>query len=206
MGHSMMTVPSSADRNPVTKLTRSGVTANADFFEFSDSPGTGVSRVRAVLFLKDPDVIVSLDRASSKTKQSFQTLWHLPPGQTATVTSRAAAVAMAPGAATRTVVLQVPYRQVLPAGATLVKQGQTNPRQGWYWPTSNVRQAAPTVLLARSGTSAAILSLVIPIRATGQIKCTTRMSGTTFVVDLDVGGQRVSFGVSGGGSLFRIGG
>jgi len=201
--HSVLVAPTTAALNPATTLTRSVVNPTAEFYEFSDSPGTGINRVRAVLVLKDPDIIVSLDRTSAKTAQSFQTLWHLPVDQQATATSRAAAVATVPGSNTRTVILQIPFKQALPAGATLVKRGQTNPKQGWYWPVSTSRLAAPTVLLARSGTTASILSLVIPIRSTGQISYTSRWSGTTFAVNLDVGGQRVSFAYSPGGTLYR---
>ena len=46
---------------------------------------------------------------------------------------------MAPGDSTKTVVFQVPFRQALPAGATLAKQAQTNPIQGWYYPSSYYR-------------------------------------------------------------------
>jgi hypothetical protein len=202
-GHSMLTAPASKELNPATKLNRSGVKAKSEFYEFVDVPATGVNRVRGVLVLKDPDLIVSLDRAWSKTAQSYQTLWHLPPDQRATIYSRTTAVATAPGDSTRTIVFQVPYGQALPPGAILVKQGQTNPIQGWYFPTSDVRQSAPTLLLARTGSSTSILSFVVPIRTNGKVTYATRRSGTTFIVDLNVGGQKVSVGISGGGSLFR---
>jgi hypothetical protein len=199
----MLTAPASKELNPATKLNRSGVKAKSEFYEFVDVPATGVNRVRAVLVLKEPDLIVSLDRAWSKTAQSYQTLWHLPPDQRATIYSRTTAVATAPGDSTRTIVFQVPYGQALPPGAILVKQGQTNPIQGWYFPTSDVRQSAPTLLLARTGSSTSILSFVVPIRTNGKVTYATRRSGTTFIVDLNVGGQKVSVGISGGGSLFR---
>ncbi|WP_242002136.1 heparinase II/III domain-containing protein [Kribbella steppae] len=202
--HSVMTTPLSVDRAAATKLTRSLVTANAEFFEFVDAPATGISRVRAVLVLKDPDLIVTLDRGSSKTAQQFQTLWHLPSDQRATVYSRTAAVAAAPGDSTRTILFQIPYRQALPAGAILIKQAQTNPIQGWHYRTIFIRKSAPTLMFARSGYSASILSFVVPVRTTGSVTYTTRMSGTTFVINLNVAGQRVSVGVSAGGSVFRI--
>ncbi|GAA0927443.1 hypothetical protein GCM10009554_08350 [Kribbella koreensis] len=201
--HSMMTTPRTADRLPVTKLTRSLVKANAEFYEFSDVPGTSISRTRAVLVLKDPDLVVSLDRGLAKTPQAFQTLWHLPADQRATVYSRATAIAMAPGDSTRTIIFQIPYRQALPPGATLVKQGQTNPIQGWYYPSTFNRKSAPTLMQARSGTSATILSFVVPVRATGSVTYTTHWSGTSYVIALDVAGQRVSVGVSAGGGLYR---
>ncbi|MGW1347366.1 heparinase II/III domain-containing protein [Kribbella sp. NPDC002412] len=203
--HSVLTTPSAAALNPATRLTGSSVKANAEAYQFTDAPGTGISRVRSVLVLKDPDLLVTWDRASARTAQAFQTLWHLPPDQRATVYPRTTAVAMRPGDSTRTVVFQLPFKQALPPGATLVKQGQTNPIQGWHYPSSYVRQSAPTLMLARSGTSASILSFVVPVRASGGVTYTTRWSGTTFVINLNVGGRRASIGVSGGGSVYRIG-
>ncbi|WP_328520418.1 heparinase II/III domain-containing protein [Kribbella sp. NBC_00359] len=203
--HSVMTTPLSTYTNPVTRLTASSVKANAESYQFVDAPGSGISRVRSVLVLKDPDLMVTWDRASAKTSQAFQTLWHLPPDQKATVVSRTTAVAMAPGDKTRTVLFQIPFKQALPAGATLVKQAQTNPIQGWSYPSSYVRKSAPTLLLARSGKTASILSFVVPVRASGSVTYTTRQSGTTFVINLNVGGQRATIGISGGGSLYRAG-
>ncbi|HWD79773.1 MAG TPA: hypothetical protein VG497_12855, partial [Kribbella sp.] len=137
--------------------------------------------------------------------QAFQTLWHLPPDQRATVYSRTTAVAMAPGDSTRTILFQVPFKQALPAGAILVKQAQTNPIQGWYYPTSYNRRSAPTLMLARSGTTASILSFVVPVRSSGTVTYSVRQSGTTFIVNLNVGGVRTAIAISGGGSLYRAG-
>ncbi|MEU4606928.1 heparinase II/III family protein [Kribbella sp. NPDC023972] len=203
--HSGMTTPLAKALNPVTRLTAWSVKANAESYQFTDAPGSGISRVRSVLVLKDPDLIVTWDRASATTAQAFQTLWHLPPDQRATVYSRTTAVAMAPGDSTKTVLFQVPFKQVLPAGATLVKQAQTNPIQGWYYPSSYVRRSAPTVMLARSGKTASILSFVVPVRATGSVTYSTRQSGTTFIVNLNVGGRAATIAISGGGSLYRAG-
>ncbi|GAA1599653.1 heparinase II/III domain-containing protein [Kribbella karoonensis] len=203
--HSVLTTPGSTDVNPVTKLNAYSIKANAESYQFSDVPGVGISRVRRVLVLKDPDLIVTWDTASAKVAQAFQTLWHLPSDQRATVYSRTTATAIAPGDTTRTVIFQVPFRQALPAGATLVKQGQSSPIQGWTYPTSNVRKSAPTVMMARSGKSASILSFVVPVRATGGVTYKTYWSGTTYVVSLKVGGVAAAIGITAGGSLYRIG-
>ena len=93
---------------------------------------------------------------------------------------------------------------MLPAGSTLVKRAQLNPKQGWVFPKITTRNAAPTVMFARAGKSAAILSLVVPLRANAQVSYTTRMAGTTFVMDLKVDGVKTSIGVTGGGSLVRL--
>ena len=202
--HSTMTTPLSADRLPPTKLNRYLLKPTADFFEFSDVPGTGISRTRAVLVLRNPDLVVTLDRASSKTAQQFQTLWHLPSDQKATVYSRTTALAMKPGDSTRTILFQVPYRQALPRGAILIKQAQTSPIQGWHYPNIRTRTSAPTMMFARSGTTASILSFIAPVRATGSVTYKTRWSGTTFVVDLVVAGVRTSVGITPGGSVVRL--
>lgn len=202
--HSSMTTPLSADRLPATKLTRYSLKSTSDFYEFSDVPGTGISRVRAVLVVRSPDLVVTLDRASSTTSQQFQTLWHLPSDQKATVYSRTTALAMRAGDDTRTILFQVPYRQALPRGAILLKQAQTQPIQGWHYPKITIRRSAPTLMFARAGKSASILSFIAPVRATGSVTYRTRWSGTTYVVDLSVAGVRTSIGITAGGSLVRI--
>jgi hypothetical protein len=136
--------------------------------------------------------------------QQFQTLWHLPADQKATVYSRTTALASKTGEDTRTILFQVPYRQALPPGAILLKQAQTNPIQGWTYPNINTRLSAPTLMFARSGTSASILSFIAPVKATGAVTYATRWSGTTYVVDLSVAGVRTSIGITAGGSLVRL--
>ncbi|MFI7059361.1 heparinase II/III family protein [Kribbella sp. NPDC050124] len=202
--HSSMTTPRTADRLPATKLTRYALKSTSDFYEFSDVPGTGISRVRAVLVVRNPDLVVTLDRASSTTAQQFQTLWHLPSDQKATVYSRTTALAARAGDGTRTILFQVPYRQALPRGAILLKQAQTNPIQGWHFPKITIRRSAPTLMFARAGTSASILSFIAPVRATGSVTYRARWSGTTYVVDLNVAGVRTSIGITAGGSLVRL--
>ncbi|WP_405069693.1 heparinase II/III-family protein [Kribbella sp. NBC_01510] len=201
---STMTTPLSAEKYPATKLTRSLVSTTSEFYEFTDVPGVGINRTRAVLVLKNPDLIMSLDRASSTTAQQFQTLWHLPSDQKATVYSRTTALAMKTGDAMRTILFQVPYKQALPAGAILIKQGQTSPIQGWHYPNITTRNSAPTLMFARSGYSASILSFIVPVGATQGVTYAVRTSGTATIVDLSVGGVRTSVGISAGGSLYRI--
>jgi hypothetical protein len=185
-------------------LTRSVLNPTSEFYEFADVPGAGISRHRGVLVLKNPDLIVALDWASSKKAQQFQTLWHLPSDQKATVYSRTTAIGMKPGDTTRTILFQVPYRQPLPRGAILVKQGQTNPIQGWHYPNIFTRKSAPTLLFARSGTTASILSVIAPVPAAGSVQYKGRWSGTTYVVDLVVAGVKASFGITPAGSLYRV--
>jgi len=147
--------------------------------------------------------VLTLDRASSRTAQQFQTLWHLPSDQVATIYSRTTAIAAAAGDTSRTILLQIPYKQALPPGAILVKRGQTAPIQGWHYPNIFHRYAAPTAMFARSGTSASILSVIAPLRARGTLLYRTRLSGTSTIVDLTVDGRPVSILISSGGGLVR---
>jgi hypothetical protein len=203
--HSVMITPTSAYSGAATKLTAATVKPTWESYVLTDVPGTGISRIRSVLVLKNPDLMVVWDRAASKTAQLFRTLWHLPPDQKATVYSRTTAVAAKAGENTKTILFQIPFKQALPRGATLIQQGLTNPIQGWYYPKNYVRQSAPTVLLARTGYSASILSFVVPVRAAGSVTYKVRQIGTTFIVDLNAGGKPATIAISGGGSLYRAG-
>jgi len=132
--HSSMTTPKARAMPINTDLTRHLIKDTSDFFEFRDQPGVGVTRTRGVLVLKDPDLVMTLDRASSTSWQQFQTLWNVPADQTATVYSRTTAIAAAPGDTMRTILFQIPYKQELPRGAILVKRALTSPILGWQYP------------------------------------------------------------------------
>jgi hypothetical protein len=203
-GHSALTTPTGTELLPATTLTRKLVTDTSDFYEFRDVPASGVTRTRGVLFLKDPDLLITLDRAGATRAQQFQTLWHLPSDQAASVYSRTTAIAQAPGSNTRTILFQIPYRQALPPGAILLKRGQTSPIQGWQYPDIWTRNAAPTLQLSRSGTSASILSIVAPVRASAGVLYKVRQVGTSTVIDLTVAGKPVSVLISNGGGLVRM--
>ena len=201
---SAMTTPLAAETYPATKLLRSGVYPTSEFYEFADAPGAGISRKRAVLVLKDPDLLITLDSGSATKAQQFQTLWHLPSDQKATVYSRTTAIGMKAGDTSRTILFQIPFKQMLPRGAILLKQAQTSPIQGWHYPNIFTRKSAPTLLFARSGYSASILSVVAPVHATGSVQYKGRWSGTTYIVDLVVGGKKASFGITTGGAVYRV--
>lgn len=201
--HSSLTTPRAAPMPINTDMTRHLVKDTSDFFEFRDQPGVGVTRTRGVLVLKDPDLVVTLDRATSTTWQQFQTLWNLPADQQATVYSRTTAIAAAPGGTSRTILFQIPYKQELPRGAILVKRAQTSPILGWQYPDIFHRQASPTAMFARQGTRASILSVIAPVSATGVVMYKVRTSGTSTIVDFTVDGKRVSVLISAGGGLVR---
>lgn len=202
--HSSLATPLSPELWPTTTLRRSLVASNWEFYEFGDTPGTGIGRIRAVTFLRDPDLFVVLDRATSKTAQQFQTNWHMPSDEIATIYSRTTAISQAANAASRTILFQLPYKQALPAGAMLVQRGQTSPIQGWHYPTITKRNPAPNILLARSGYSASILSFVVPVGKTAGVGYAVRTVGTSTVFDLTVEGKKVSVSVSAGGAISRL--
>lgn len=204
--HNVMTVPTATPLPAaVTKLSRYSNLAGADFFEMTGVPYTGVSRIRGVLILRDPDLIVVLDRGTSSKAQQWQTLWHLPSDQSVRVYSRTTAIATKSGENTQTVLFQVPYRQALPAGAILTMRGQTTPRiQGWHYPNITRRNAASTLMFARSATSASILSVIVPLRAGVGVGYTlTSAAGGWTNLNLNVGGVPARVRISPGNSLVR---
>src|ERR1700691_3951102 len=80
-------------------------------------------------------------------------------GLTVTKVARSYAIATAPG--TQLEIRQIPFPgQVIPAGSTRVVRGQTNPYQGWVSHQMLQRIPAPVVTMARTGSSAAMLTLI----------------------------------------------
>jgi hypothetical protein len=149
--------------------------------------------------------MVVLDRGYATKTQQWQTLWHLPSDQGVTVSSRTTAIAAKPGDSTKTVVFQVPFRQAVPAGATTAQRGRTTPKiQGWHFPAAFDANAATTVLFSRSTSRATILSVIVPVRATGGVGYTlTSAAGGYTNLNLNVGGEPVRVRISPGNSMAR---
>src|SRR5690606_15009808 len=114
------------------------------------------------------------------------------------------AISGAPGAKSRTIVFQIPYKQALPRGALLLQHGKTSPIQGWHYGTIWERKAAPNLMFARSGKSASILSFVVPVGPTAGVQYSTRQSGTSSIINLAIEGKKVSLSVSAGGAITRL--
>ncbi len=205
--HSQLVVPTARLRNVPTTMTRSLVSDSAkmDFFEFRDTAYEGVTRTRGVLVLRDPDIMVVLDRATSSRTQTYRQLWQLPADHLATVSGRSLAIASRPGAdITTTYIFQVPYGGALPRGATQAVRGQSGPLQGWRFPALYYKQKAPTVINSRVGTSASILTVVAPVRTGRGVTYTMTPAGNGWTnLDLNVAGQKVRVRISGGGYLGR---
>jgi hypothetical protein len=199
-----MTIPS-APTNPVdTKVVRATIAPTWESYSLTDSPASGVNRSRDVLVLKDPDLIITLDRGESATTQRYETLWHLAADQKVTVQSPSTAVAAKPGDKSRTYLLQVPYQHPVPADGLTVVQGQQDPVQGWYYPDIFTRQPAPVVKFIRNAAETSILSAIVPVASTEKVTYTTRTVGGMFFVDLTVGAKKTTVRVQPDGRLTRI--
>jgi hypothetical protein len=202
--HNVMTIPSVQAASVETRLVRAAMAPTSEYYTLTDKPAPDAERTRDVLVLKDPDLIVTLDRGQSASDQRYETLWHLAPDQKVTVQSLTTAIATKPRDATKTYLLQIPYRQQLPADAITVVQGQQGPVQGWYFPDIFHKVPAPVVKFNRNGPSATILSAVVPAGAGETVAFSTRTVGTMFYADLTVGRRKVTIRVQPDGRLTRI--
>ncbi|MFI7062467.1 heparinase II/III family protein [Kribbella sp. NPDC050124] len=202
--HNVMYVPTAKGTGAETRLVSAAIADTSEYYALADTPAEGVERTRDVLVLKDPDLIITLDRGRSGTEQHYETLWHLPADQKVTVTSPTTAVAAEPGDQVKTHLLQIPYQQALPANAITVVRGSADPVQGWYFPTIFDRQPAPVVKFNRSGPTATILSALVPANRGETVAFSTRTAGGMFFVDLTVGKRKTTIRVTDNGRLTRI--
>ena len=184
------------------RLIRQSIGADGQFFEFADTAFGGRPRYRSVYVDQgplDPDLVLVFDRASGAGR--YQQLWHLDPGLTVTTVTRSYAVATAPG--TELEIRQIPLPgQQIPAGSTQVVRGQVNPYQGWVSHTQLRMIPAPVVTMARSGPSAAILTLIAPAApGTAITAAISQSSSGWYRLRVQIGGRQVSFLVSPGGDI-----
>ncbi|WP_405059508.1 heparinase II/III-family protein [Kribbella sp. NBC_01505] len=198
--HNVMTVPTAKGKPVATRLVGSVSTSNSDYYELTDEPARGITRTRDALVLKDPDLVIALDRGESPSNQRYETLWHLAPGQNVTVQSPTTAVAT--GGKVQTHLFQIPFGAV--NGTTTVEQGKTNPAQGWYLPDIFHTTPAPVVKFTQTGRNARILSVIAPSAAGEKVAYSTRSAGTSFFVDLTVGAKKVTVKVTPDGRLTRM--
>ncbi len=163
----------------VTTLTRAQITAKAAYYQLRDSPLKGVSRVRDVIFLSDPDIVLTIDQAASSARRTFIQTWHLPYSQHVTA-KNGTAVATTPQVAGKTTMLSLP---VPGAGKTRYGhvRGSTRPIAGWQWTDHFTRHSAPVLTAAQTGTSAAIATAFaasgtsdrVAVRASGNARAMT---------------------------------
>jgi Heparinase II/III-like protein len=182
-----------------TALIRQSIGAEAQFFEFADTAFGGRPRYRSVYVDQDPDLVLVFDRASGAP--SYQQLWHLDPGLTVTTVSRSYAVATAPG--TQLEIRQIPLPgQQIPPGSTQVVRGQVNPYQGWVSRAQLQMTPAPVVTMTRTGSSAAILTLIAPTAPGIAISASTGQGPSGwYQLRVQIGGRQLSFLVSPSGDI-----
>jgi Heparinase II/III-like protein len=182
-----------------TRLIRQSIGAGGQFFEFYDTAFGGRPRYRSVYADQDPDLVLVFDRASGAG--SYQQLWHLDPGLRVTTVTRSYAVATAPG--TQLEIQQIPLPgQQIPGGSTQVVRGQVNPYQGWVSHAQLQMTPAPVVTMTRTGSSAAILTLIAPSASGTAITASVGPGpGGWYRLWVQIGGRQVSFLVSPGGDI-----
>jgi Heparinase II/III-like protein len=182
-----------------TDLTRQTIVPDGQFFEFTDTAFGGHPRDRSVYICQQPDLVLVFDRASGAP--SYQQLWHLDPGLTVTRVSRSYAVATAPG--TQLEIRQIPLPgQVIPSASTQVIRGQTSPYQGWVSHQMLQRTPAPVITMTRTGSSAAILTLIAPSSPGAAVTATiTQRPGGWYHLQVNLGGSSASFLISAGGYI-----
>jgi hypothetical protein len=199
--HNELTVKSGTG-HPETRLTRSSIGKTSEYYELQDSPGPGIDRTRDVLVLKDPDLMVVLDRGRSDSNEDYSTLWHLPSDQKVVVSGNDRAVAAKPGDRVKTTLLQIPFQQQ--TTPIEVVSGSQDPIQGWHYKTIDKRAAAPVVTFNRSGHDATILSVIAPTRSNAVVSYTTTKQGSRMLLNLKVDGGTTVISVAADGTLQRI--
>jgi hypothetical protein len=182
-----------------TALIHQAIGTRGQFYEFADTAFGRHPRYRSVYVDQDPDLALVFDRASGASR--YAQLWHLDPGLTVTSVTRSYAIGFAPG--TQLEIRQIPLPgQVIPAGSTRVVEGQVNPYQGWVSQAALQRTPAPVVTMSRSGSSAAIFTLIAPTAPGVSISASTSPGpGSWYRLRLDIGGRELSFLISPGGDI-----
>ncbi len=187
------------DSSAATRLIGQSIGTDGQFFEFYDTAFGGLPRYRSVYVDQDPDLVLVFDRASGAS--SYQQLWHLDPGLTVTTVTRSYAVATAPGTELEIAQIPLPGQQI-PAGSTQVVRGQVNPYQGWVSHAQLQMTPAPVVTMTRTGSSAAILTLIAPAAPGTAISASTGPGPHGWYrLYVQLGGDLLSFLVSPGGDI-----
>lgn len=194
----------------VTTMTRRAVTGDArigigDTYQLVDRPGAGFTRIRDVLIMSNPQVVVVVDRAAAPRRTTFTQLWHLPPKATVRVTPYAATAAN--NRSRQTTILPLPSgtTPALPRDAVRTVTGSSRPVQGWWWPSMFVKHPAPVVSVNQTGRSIALTTVITYARPSATVAATSKAGpARSTITTLRVGNQTVRFGRSAGGTLYRI--
>lgn len=199
-GHNQLGTPQMRT-SQVTTLTRRATATGADYYQLADAPYKGATRTRDVIFLSDPDIVVTFDRMRAPKATTFTQYWHLAHDQALSV-SGARASAVKRGDATRTTLLQLPVGATKPSAFTAVR-GATKPIQGWVWTSPTRKVPAPVAMVTRQGTSAAVATAVVAGPSNAAVSVSTRVSGATTTYSFTVGRQRAVVTLAADGTLKR---
>jgi hypothetical protein len=182
-----------------TRLIHQAIGADGQFFEFGDTAFGGHPRFRSVYVDQAPDLVLVLDRASGAAR--YQQLWHLDPGLTVTTVTRSYALATAPGIQLEIRQIPLPGQQI-PAASTQVARGQANPYQGWVSHAALQRIPAPVVMMTRTGSGAAILTLIAPTDPGAAVSASVGAGPRGWYrLRVQIGGRQLSFLISASGDI-----
>jgi hypothetical protein len=118
--------------------------------------------------------------------------------------SRSAARFRSGNGSMQTLVASIPFPgETLPAGATGVVSGHTNPYLGWVSTHMGSRVPDPVVIMGRNAQSVRMLTVIVP-SAAGVVTATSSIarSGTGWVLTVRVGTVTTRVYISGGYSLY----
>lgn len=153
LAHNQVVVPGkeiSWDRG--TTLLSQTIDGAHETFLLSGDPYDGVSRKRGLYVNHDLDLVVVHDVLHANTALPFEQLWHLPVD--ATVTSNGAQAVAHLGKTDLTIT------QLAPVKGLSVREGETNPIQGWIATADGKRSPAPVLSWSQKGTSAQYVTVL----------------------------------------------
>ncbi len=176
------------------------------WYEVSDTAYAGSPRTRGTYVDASMGFMLVQDRVSRVKSGAIQQLWHLPAGTTPELVGRSRAVGHSADGQVETVVVQVPLPgQVLERGATTTVTGRSSPMQGWQSRAQYELASAPTVTASRSGYSARMVTLVVPVPTGTNVSAVATTAGTGYTITVDVGSRQSQVGISKGGGMWQIG-
>ncbi|HVE26965.1 MAG TPA: heparinase II/III family protein, partial [Sporichthya sp.] len=158
--HNVLVAPDSPlDGSAVTALERQDIETNAQYFEVADD-AIGARRIRNVLFLQHPDMIVVLDRVIGGPFRRYDQLWHLPPDLQATSVTPNEARATDP-AGNGLTVLSVPMLGQLSSPSIGYVRGAEQPYQGWVSGELGQREPAGVITVSQVAQNPTFLTVLV---------------------------------------------
>lgn len=197
----------------------------ADWFELTDYPADATTRIRSVLFVHEPDLVLVYDRIRTEVPTTAQQLWHLPTDNRVVRQTGSAVTATVNGTGQQTLLLDLPrpggrtgassrtgvtgassfsgQLQRTPAGVR-TWSGSRRPVQGWRWPTYFTREAAPTVAFTRGGTAIDFVTAVVPGNAGVRVQAAATTTHDGVEYRITVGRREVRIHLDADGQLRRL--